>query len=143
MAQVEREHEILSGTLTAEQLERRRADGWRPAAVLWERRVDREVPEPRREAVPYGLEVAPDCRRLQENGEELEIMRSILKLIVDEVPFSEIAERMNARGYRTRGGEAWTQTAVFQLLPRLIEVAPEIYASREWLAMKPHRAAAL
>ena len=143
MAKVEREHEILSEPLTAEYVESRRAEGWRPVAVLWERRVDREIPEPRREAVPYGLEVAPDCRRLQENAEELEIMRSMLKLIVDEVPFSEIAERLNGRGYRTRAGDTWTQTAVFHLLPRLIEAAPEIYGSREWLEMKPGRAAAL
>lgn len=143
MAKVEREHEILSEPLTPERLERRRAEGWRPVAVLWERRVDREVPEPRREPVPYGLEVAPDCRRLQQNADEVEIVRSMLELIVEEVPFSEIARRLNEGGYRTRSGNPWTQTAIFHLLPRLIEMAPEIYASREWLAMRRHVATAL
>lgn len=137
MAKVEREREILSEPLSAELLQRRRADGWRAAAIVWERRVSREIPEPRSEAVPYGLQVAADCDRLEKNEAEIETMRLMLKLIVDEVPFPEVARRLNERDHRTRGGERWTATTVFRMLPRLIEVAPTIYSSSEWLAMKP------
>ena len=36
---------------------------------------------------------------------------------------------LNRQGSRTRRGTAWTQTAIFNMLPRLIEAAPYIWRS--------------
>jgi hypothetical protein len=43
-----------------------------------------------------------------------------------------VADGLNGQGLRTRTGAAWTQVAVFNMLPRLIQVAPQIFASAEW-----------
>ena len=40
---------------------------------------------------------------------------------------------LNGQGLKTRSGEEWTQTAVFYMLPRLIEAAPTIFSSGEWI----------
>ena len=41
--------------------------------------------------------------------------------------------RLNGRGLRTRTGEAWTEVALFQLVPRIVEVAPHIFSGKEWI----------
>lgn len=132
MARVERKHEILTGDLDEGLLARRAAEGWNPVAVVWERQAEGDAEGPTPEPVPYGLRVAADCRHLEQDEAEIETMITMLKMIVDEKPFSEIAARLNARGMRTRQGSEWNQTAVFHMLPRLIEVAPEIYATSAW-----------
>jgi hypothetical protein len=74
---------------------------------------------------------------LQQNPEEAQVLLTILELIVVEKGVSHIAEELNRRGYAKRDGKPWTSTAVFNLLPRLIEAAPEILKSEDWHA---HRA---
>ena len=53
-------------------------------------------------------------------------------MIVSDQPMSKVAEALNERGLRTRTGKAWTKPAVFQMLPRLIEVGPRIFSTEEW-----------
>jgi hypothetical protein len=79
----------------------------------------------------------PETARLQQNPEEAAVLLTILELIVVEKGVSHIAAELNKRGYATRGGKPWTSTAVFNLLPRLIEAAPDILKSDDWHA---HRA---
>jgi hypothetical protein len=62
------------------------------------------------------------------------VLLTILELIVVEKGVSHIAAELNRRGYATRGGTAWTSSAVFNLLPRLIEAAPDILKSENWQA---------
>lgn len=138
MARYERKHEVLTDRLTDDLLRERAADGWKPVAIVWEREGDEEAPAPEPEPVPYGLRVSADCRHLEQDDGEVETMITMLKMIVDEKPFSEVARSLNERGMRTRQGTEWNQTAVFYMLPRLIEVAPEIYSSRAWQELKPH-----
>lgn len=138
MPRVERQHEVLSAPLTEDALRRRAAEGWAPVAVIWEREVEGTAEREQIEPVPYGLRVATDCRNLEPNDIEVQAMILMLKLIIDERPFAEVADQLNASGFRTRHGGRWNQTSIFYMLPRLIEAAPEIYSRREWLAMKPH-----
>jgi recombinase len=56
----------------------------------------------------------------------------ILEQIVKEKRISEIAVQLNHEGHRTREGTLWSPTAVFNLLPRLIEAGPSILKSRQW-----------
>jgi hypothetical protein len=56
----------------------------------------------------------------------------ILEQIVKEKRISEIANQLNLAGYRTREGTPWGPTAVFNLLPRLIEAGPSLLKSAAW-----------
>lgn len=139
MAKVERVREILSSLPSAEYWRQKAAEGWRPVAVEWEREVNgADSGGPLKEEVPFGLTVSDDCLYLEENPAEFEAMRLMLEQIVADRPLSAAAEELDRRGFRQRGGARWTQVAVFNMLPRLIEVAPRIYSSDEW-SEKRHR----
>lgn len=79
-----------------------------------------------RAEVPFGLRVTDDCVHLEENGVERGALVQMLDLIARDKSLSEVARELNRVGYRTRAGSPWTQTAVFNMLPRLIEAAPDL-----------------
>ena len=113
--------------------------GWSLVALEWEREMSGE--EARRMGlvcdVPYGLRVAANSLTLEEDPEERATITEILALIVrDDMRFLQVAEALNAKGLRTRDGKPWTQTAIFAMLPRLIEVGPEVLSSEQWEALK-------
>jgi hypothetical protein len=113
--------------------------GWSLVALEWEREMDPGEARTMGLAcdVPYGLRVAANSVTLEEDPDERAIITQILALIVrDEMRFSQIAEALNAGGFKTRDGKPWTQTAIFDMLPRLIEVGPEVLSSEEWEALK-------
>ena len=121
--------EVLNRPITPELLEERRAAGWRPVAIEWQREG---TAGQRLTQIPYGLKVAADGQHLAEDTGEMEVLRIILSHIVRDRALSEIAEALGERGHRRRDGRPWSQSAVFDLLPRLVEVAPSIYASEAW-----------
>ena len=125
----ERMREKLTRPITPEWLEERLAEGWRPVAIEWERPAGADEGL---EEVPFGLRVAEDGKHLTEDADEMAILRVVLSLIVHDRPMTEIADELGRRGYRRRGGRPWTQGSVFDLLPRVIEVAPSIYESEAW-----------
>jgi len=84
------------------------------------------------EEVPFGLQVAKDGPRLEEDRTEQEVLFLMMELTIQDGPYSVIAEELNRRGHRTRQGIKWTPISVFQMLPRLIEVGPRIFATQEW-----------
>ena len=113
--------------------------GWTLVALEWERELD--VAEATSIGlacdVPFGLRVATNALTLEEDPQERVILTAMLDLLVkDDVRFSAIAQELNRRGYRARGGTSWTQSAVFEMLPRLVEVAPTILSSEQWEALK-------
>ena len=113
--------------------------GWTLVALEWEREADPdEVQLPGlNPEVPYGLKVAADGRSLEEDPKERQALAAMLDLIVrDDVSFSQVARELNEKGFRTREGTKWTQTAVFEMLPRMVEVAPTVFSSQEWEALK-------
>ncbi len=89
-------------------------------------------------AAPYGLALVPETAALQPNAGEIDVMMTILELIVVEKGVSYIADELNARGYRTRQGSRWTSPAVFDLLPRLIDLGPELLKRDEWKSRRPN-----
>jgi hypothetical protein len=107
--------------------------GWRLVAVEWERESEGPGTSVETwEEVPYGLKVAEDCTHLVENPLEREAMTLMLELLLADKPMSDVAESLTQGGFRTRHGSRWTAAAVFDLLPRLIEVSPSIYPSQDW-----------
>jgi hypothetical protein len=134
MAITVRIREPLSGSPTLEYLNERMGAGWKLVALEWEKPADSKLsaPEEKVEEIPYGLQVATDCLRLMENPAERQIIILALDMIVQDCPLSQVSEELNRRGLRMRDGQPWNPAALFNLLPRMIEVGPRLFASEEW-----------
>lgn len=136
----QRIRDLVTGELTLDYFVQRSAAGWKVASIEWVRETASEMAEPvhasegsaTTEPVPYGLQIAKDGRYLEENPLEATVLMLILEQIVKEKRISEIAIQLNHEGHRTREGGPWSPTAVFNLLPRLIEAGPSILKSRSW-----------
>ena len=138
MPRVERVREVLSGPLNSSYIEKKSVEGWKPVAVVWEREVEGDAPEPANiaEPVPYGLKISEDCLRLEQDIVEKEALVVMLEMIIQDKSLSVIAEALNARGFRTRLNTTWTPGSVFDTLPRLIEVGPRVFTSEEWVVRR-------
>jgi hypothetical protein len=136
MAKLERVRDFMSSAPSADYFREKTAEGWRLAAIEWERGgVDPATPS---EDVPFGLRVASDCRRLEETPDAMQVLVLMMETIVQDGPLSQAARSINDRGFRTRGGEKWTPQALFYLLPRLIEIGPKLCSSEEWVERRKH-----
>jgi hypothetical protein len=133
----------VSGLPSLEYLARKVQEGWKLVGLEWEREVAASEPdssgaEPHewREEIPYGLRVSDDCARLVESPPELEILTIALDMIADDCPLSRVADELNLRGYRTRQANPWTPPALFNLLPRMIQVSPQLLKSERWTSRR-------
>jgi hypothetical protein len=140
MRRTERIRQSASGHLTWDEIQRLQNEGWRLIAAEWERDApeSEQAAKPQRddhedhEDPPYGLRVAKDSPTLVEDPTENEALLAMMELIIQDGPYSFIAEEMNRRGYRTREGSKWTPVSVFEMLPRLIDAGPRILSSENW-----------
>jgi len=132
----ERVRDFMSAAPAADYFREKSAEGWRLVAIEWDRGA--AAPSAPAEEVPFGLRVASDCRRLEENPDEMQVLMLMMETIVQDGPLSQAARAINDRGYRTRDGDAWTPLALFYLLPRLIEVGPKLCTSEEWVERRKH-----
>ena len=128
----------MSGPITQEYLDQKASQGWRPAAVIWERQVEDGQPESPNLAdpPPYGLKFSEDGFDLEQDAQEKEALVVMLEMIIQDKPLSEIAGTLNERGFRTRHNSQWTPGSVFDMLPRLIEVGPRVFTSEEWVVRR-------
>ncbi len=134
MTKICRIREVVKSLPDPVYLAQRSEAGWRLVALEWER-VDESgasKTQPMREKVPYGMRVSDDCLHLEENPEELQILMLMMEGIVQDNPLSKVVSALNAAGFKTREGEAWDAVAVFNMLPRLIEVGPRMFSTEEW-----------
>ncbi len=139
MARVERMRELLAGSLDLEHVKEKTAAGWRLVALEWRRQINGEGPDPEpKDDVPYGLRVGPDCLGLEEDPLEKEVLTLMMELLIQDSPFSKVANELNERNYRTRRGAPWSPISVFNMLPRLIEVGPQMFSSDEWETRRQH-----
>ena len=67
---------------------------------------------------------------------ERQIVIIALDMIVEDRPLSQVADELNRRGHTTRDGQQWTPSALFTLLPRMIQVGPKVFRSEEWVTRK-------
>jgi hypothetical protein len=135
MPRTERIRQSASGHLTWDEIQRLQNEGWRLTAAEWERDVPEGEPAKLmrdHEEPPYGLRVAKDSPTLVEDPTENEALLAMMELIIQDGPYSFIAEEMNRRGYRTREGSKWSPVSVFEMLPRLIDAGPRILSSETW-----------
>jgi hypothetical protein len=137
MPKIERIRELVTGSVDMEYVRSKTEAGWKLVAMEWRR----EIPGEEQEAVlveeiPYGLRVATDCSRLEEDPQEREILVQMMALIVQDYSITLVAAELNKRDLRTRSGSRWTPVAVFNMLPRLIEVGPNIFSTDDWEARR-------
>jgi Recombinase len=137
MKKTERVRQVVSGPLEVADLKQQTEKGWKLVAIEWEREV--ETAEDQLPAdVPFGLKIAPETQRLEENPAEREILFQLMELVVQEGSYARIADEINRRGFRTRQGTEWSPVSVFEMLPRLIEVGPHVFQSSEWQKRRQH-----
>lgn len=121
-----------------ERIAEREQQGWSLVALEWQRPAG-TTPRPsvlRRTEVPYGLQVARDFLHLEENPIEVEALVVMLDLLVEDRPLQEVAEELNRRGFHNRQGRSWTASQVFDLVPRLVEVGPDIFGTGDWAELR-------
>jgi hypothetical protein len=140
MAKVERIRELVTGVVDLDYVRQKTEAGWKLVAMEWRRELPSDENEQAIivEEIPYGLRVAGDCSRLEEDPDERAVLVQMMELIVQDYSITLVASELNKRSLRTRSGSFWTPVSVFNMLPRLIEVGPQIFTSDEWDRRKQH-----
>lgn len=139
MRRTERIRQPASGQITWDEIQRFQNEGWNLIALEWERNVPEgeTTSAPRdHEDPPFGLRVAIDSPTLVEDRAENEAMVAMMELLIQDGPYSFIADELNRRGFRTREGSKWSPVSVFEMLPRLIDAGPRILSSENWRRRK-------
>jgi len=137
MARIERVREEMSVEPESDYWKRRREAGWKVAAVEWTKEVEEEAgPSDPAQEIPYGLRIGEDCVHLEVHPAEREALMLMLELIVQDRTLSQVAAELNVRGLRTRRGLEWSPVSVFNMLPRMIEVGPNVFSQAEWAARR-------
>jgi hypothetical protein len=134
MAYFERMRDQIAGVFSPEIMQQRTAAGWQMVAIEWRRELpDSEAPtDVSAEEIPYGLRISDDCKRLEVDPAENKVLLLMMDLLAQDFSYSSIVSDLNEKGYRTRNGKPWSRIAVFNMMPRLIEVGPRIFSSEEW-----------
>ena len=148
MKKIEWFRETLSAVPTAESLREKQSAGWRPVAIEWEREVEVQTTQPgssgqSHEEIPYGMRIAADCRHLEDDPAEMEVLRALAEMVVQDLSFPGLDDILNQRDMHTRDGRPGSAVDVFKLTPRLIEITPRMLSSSEWEARKKQMARVL
>ena len=135
MAYFERIRDVVSEPFSADVIRQRAAAGWQMVSIEWRRELpDSETPSEGAyaEEIPYGLRISEDCKRLEVDAHENQVLLLMMDLLAQDFSYSAIVSDLNEKGFRTREGRPWSRVAVFNMMPRLIEVGPRIFSSEEW-----------
>ena len=135
MAHFERIRDVISGPFSPEVIKQRTAAGWQLVSIEWRRELpDSEAPTEGAfsENIPYGLRISDDCQRLEIEPNENQALMLMMDLLGQDFSYAHIVSDLNEKGFRTRDGKPWSRVAVFNMMPRLIEVGPRLFSSEEW-----------
>ena len=135
MAYFERVRDVVSGPFSPDIIRQRTALGWQMVSIEWRRELpDSETPPEGgfSEEIPYGLRISNDCQRLEPHPREHQALMLMMELLVQDFSYSSIVSDLNEKGFRMRDGRPWSRVAVFNMIPRLIEVGPRFFSSQEW-----------
>ena len=135
MAYFERVRDVVSGPFSPEIMAQRTAAGWQLVSIEWRRELpDQEAPREGvfGEDIPYGLRISEDCMRLEVHPRENQTLMLMMDLLGQDFSYASIVSDLNEKGFRMRNGGPWNRVAVFNMMPRLIEVGPRLFSSDEW-----------
>ena len=142
MPHFERIRDIINGPASPEIIQQRIAAGWQMSSIEWRRELpDSESPSEGafHDDIPYGLRIADDGLRLEVHPNENRALMLMMELLGQDFTYSAIVSDLNEKGFRTRSGQPWTRVSVFNMMPRLIEVGPRLFASEAWRAQQTAR----
>jgi hypothetical protein len=135
MAHFERIRDVISGPFSSDIMKQRAAAGWQLVSMEWRRELpDSESPSEGAfgEDIPFGLRISADCQRLEVDHAENMALMLMMELLGQDFSYSSIVSDLNEKGFRMRNGKPWNRIAVFNMMPRLIEVGPRLFSSEEW-----------
>jgi hypothetical protein len=135
MAHFERIRDLISGPFSSEVIRQRTSAGWQLVSLEWRRELpESEAPTQGAfsEDIPYGLRISDDCLRLEVDPIEDRTLILMMELLVQDFSYSSIVSDLNEKGLRMRDGRPWNRVALFNMMPRLIEVGPRIFSTDEW-----------
>src|SRR5712691_10290000 len=142
MKKIDHMRERVTILPTSSYLSKMHDAGWTLVALEWEREVETSAaPEPEQlpaasEEIPFGLRIGADCLHLEDDPLEMQTLRFLAEMIVQDISFTSMADALNVREYRTRDSRTWSAAGVFKLIPRLIDVAPRLLSGSEWESRK-------
>jgi hypothetical protein len=145
MAYFERIRDVIHGPFSPDIIQQRTNVGWQMVSIEWRRELpDGEAPQDGafNEDIPYGLRISDDCMRLEVHPSEHHALLLMMELLVQDFSYSAIVSDLNEKGFRQRDGRPWSRVAVFNMIPRLIEVGPRFFSSEEWEKRRPRFARA-
>jgi hypothetical protein len=135
MAYFERIRDVVSEPFSQDVIRQRTTAGWQMVSIEWRRELpDSEAPTHGAfaEDIPYGLRISDDCKRLEIEPKENDALLLMMELLVQDFSYSHIVSDLNEKGFRQRDGRPWSRVAVFNMIPRLIEVGPRFFSTEEW-----------
>ena len=103
MKKIDRMREKVTILPTSMYLSKMHDAGWNLVALEWEREVEvsgeptaEEVPAASEE-IPFGLRISSDCRHLEDDPLEIQTLKFIAEMIVQDVSFTSMADALNIR----------------------------------------------
>jgi len=141
MPYFERMRDMIASPFSPEVIRQRTAAGWQMVSIEWRRELpESEAPTEGAyaEEIPYGLRISDDCQRLEADPTEHQALLLMMELLVQDFGYSSIVSDLNEKGFRQRDGKPWSRVAVFNMIPRLIEVGPGFFSSEEWEKRRQH-----
>jgi hypothetical protein len=139
MAHFERIRDVISGPFSPEVMQQRTTAGWQLVSLEWRRELpESEAPSNGAfsEDIPYGLRISDDCQRLEVDPTENRTLMLMMELLVQDFSYSSIVSDLHEKGLRMRDGKPWNRVAIFNMMPRLIEVGPRLFSTDEWRKMR-------
>jgi hypothetical protein len=109
--------DAISGPFSPEIIRQRTAAGWQMVSIEWRRELPDTEAQPDgafNEDIPYGLSISGDCKRLEVDPHENQVLLLMMDLLAQDFSYSSIVSDLNEKGFRTR------------------EVGPRIFSSAEW-----------
>src|SRR5215469_8486638 len=100
MPRIERIREVVTGSVDLDYVRQKTEAGWKLVALEWRRELpgDEAKEAVMIEEIPYGLRVAPDCSRLEEDSGERNVLMQMMELIVQDYSITLVASELNKRG---------------------------------------------
>src|SRR5258708_33973731 len=104
MAKVESIRETVTGSVDLEYVRQKTEAGWKLVAMEWRREIAGDEAEQPIivEDIPFGLRIAADCSKLEEDPQERAVLVQMMDLTVQDYSITLTASEMHNRVLRTR-----------------------------------------
>jgi len=102
MKKIDRMREKVTILPTSVYLSKMHDAGWSLVALEWEREVEvsgipEEPPVPEAtEEIPFGLRIASDCRHLEDDPLEMQTLKFLAEMIVQDISFTSMADALTS-----------------------------------------------